>query len=137
MINKDTQLYGSFSDNPGNNGCMFFNKGFKKHKIDAIYKSFHSTDIKKTIGSVKHLNFSGFALSMPLKIEVIPYLDVVFVIPVLDVVFVILVLDVVFVILVLDVVFAILLVFSNYTNFVAKTKKNQLHFVPQKYQNCV
>lgn len=76
MINKDTQLYGSFSDNPGNNGCMFFNKGFKKHKIDAIYKSFYSTDIKKTIGSVKHLNFSGFALSMPLKIEVVPYLDV-------------------------------------------------------------
>jgi len=76
MINKDTQLYGSFSDNPGNNGCNFFNKGFKKHKIDAIYKSFHSTDIKKTIGSVKHLNFSGFALSMPLKIEVVPYLDV-------------------------------------------------------------
>ena len=31
MINKDTQLYGSFSDNPGNNGCNFFNKGFKKH----------------------------------------------------------------------------------------------------------
>jgi hypothetical protein len=57
MINKDTQLYGSFSDKPGNNGCMFFNKGFKKHKIDAIYKSFYSIDIKKTIGSVKHLNF--------------------------------------------------------------------------------
>ena len=51
MINKDTKLYGSFSDKPGNNGCMFFNKGFKKHKIDAIYKSFYSTDIKKTIGS--------------------------------------------------------------------------------------
>ena len=76
MINKDTKLFGSFSDNPGNNGCMFFNKGFKKHKIDAIYKSFFSTDIKKTIGSVKHLGFTGFALSMPLKIQVVPYLDV-------------------------------------------------------------
>ena len=76
MINKDTLLFGSFSDNPGNNGCMFFNKGFKKHKIDAIYKSFYSTEIKKTIGSVKHLGFSGFALSMPLKTQVIPYLDV-------------------------------------------------------------
>jgi shikimate dehydrogenase len=76
MINKDTKVFGSFSDNPGNNGCMFFNKGFKKHNIDAIYKSFHSTDIKKTIGSVKHLGFSGFALSMPLKTQVLPYLDV-------------------------------------------------------------
>lgn len=76
MINKDTRIFGSFSNNPGNNGCMFFNKGFKKHNIDAIYKSFHSTDIKKTIGSVKHLGFSGFALSMPLKTQVLPYLDV-------------------------------------------------------------
>jgi shikimate 5-dehydrogenase len=76
MVNKDTKVFGSFSDNPGNNGCMFFNKGFKKHNIDAIYKSFNSTDIKKTIGSVKHLGFSGFALSMPLKTQVLPYLDV-------------------------------------------------------------
>ena len=76
MINKDTELFGSFSDNPGNNGCMFFNEGFKKHNINAIYKSFYSTDIKKTIGSTKHLGFSGFALSMPLKTQIIPYLDV-------------------------------------------------------------
>jgi shikimate 5-dehydrogenase len=77
MINKDTLLFGSFSENPGNNGCEFFNSGFKKHKIDAIYKSFYSNDIERTVDAVKHLNFSGFALSMPLKGAILPYLDVV------------------------------------------------------------
>lgn len=77
MINKDTKMYGSFSDNPGNNGCIFFNKKFIENNINAIYKSFYSTDIDMTIKCVKHLNFSGFALSMPLKTEVIKYLDVV------------------------------------------------------------
>ena len=75
MINKDTKLYGSFSNNPGNNGCIFFNNAFAEHNINAIYKSFYSTDAEKLIISVKHLNFSGFALSMPLKINIMKYLD--------------------------------------------------------------
>lgn len=74
-INKDTKIYGSFSSNPGNNGCIFFNEKFEKYNIDAIYKSFYSTDAEKLIESVKHLKFSGFALSMPLKIDIIKYLD--------------------------------------------------------------
>jgi shikimate dehydrogenase len=74
-INKDTKIYGSFSENPGNNGCIFFNNAFKKYNINAIYKSFYSNNIQLTIQSVKHLEFSGFALSMPHKISVIPFLD--------------------------------------------------------------
>lgn len=74
-INKDTKLYGSFSTNPGNNGCIFFNEAFKKNGIDAIYKSFYSDNIELLISSVKYLKFEGFALSMPHKIEVLPYLD--------------------------------------------------------------
>jgi len=77
MINKDTKLYGSFSNNPGNNGCIFFNNEFKKNNIDAIYKSFYSTDAKKLVESVRHLNFSGFAISMPLKVEIIKHLDII------------------------------------------------------------
>lgn len=74
-INRDTKLYGSFSENPGNNGCIFFNKAFEQYGIDAIYKSFYSNNIQDTIQAVKHLNFSGFALSMPHKVAVIPYLN--------------------------------------------------------------
>lgn len=75
QINKDTKLYGSFSQLPGNNGCIFFNNAFTKYNINAIYKSFYSDNIEQTIQSVKHLKFSGFALSMPHKISVIKYLD--------------------------------------------------------------
>lgn len=75
MINKDTLIYGSFSSNPGNNGCIFFNNEFEKNNINAIYKSFYSTDAQKLVEAAKHLNFSGFALSMPLKIEIMKYLD--------------------------------------------------------------
>jgi len=75
IINKETKIYGSFSNNPGNNGCIFFNEAFQRYNINAIYKSFYSTDAEKLIMSVRHLNFSGFALSMPLKIQIMKYLD--------------------------------------------------------------
>ena len=72
-INKDTKIYCSFSENPGNNGCIFFNKKFKKNNINAIYKSFYSNNLLHSINAVKALNFSGFALSMPFKIDVLNY----------------------------------------------------------------
>ena len=74
-INKDTKIYCSFSNNPGNNGCKFFNKLFKKNNINAIYKSFYSDDIKKSIEAVKSLNISGFAVSMPFKTEILNLVD--------------------------------------------------------------
>ena len=75
MINKDTKIYGSFSANPGNNGCIFFNTAFEKYNINAIYKSFYADNLENVINAVKTLHFSGFALSMPFKIEILKYLD--------------------------------------------------------------
>ena len=75
MINKDTKIYCSFSSNPGNNGCVFFNGKFQEHSINAIYKSFYSNDIKKSIEAVKSLDIKGFALSMPFKIKALDYVD--------------------------------------------------------------
>jgi shikimate dehydrogenase len=74
-INKDTKIYGSFSSNPGNNGCMFFNTKFQENNINAIYKSFYSNDIKKSIDAVKALDIKGFAVSMPFKIDVLKYVN--------------------------------------------------------------
>lgn len=74
LINKDTLLYGSFSRTAGNFGCLRFNNAFKKAGINAIYKSFsiHGKDsIKNLIISLKTLNFSGAAVSMPFKKEII------------------------------------------------------------------
>ena len=75
MINKETEIYCSFSSNPGNNGCIFFNSEFKELNMNAIYKSFYSDDIKKSIEAVKSLDIKGFALSMPFKIEALDYVD--------------------------------------------------------------
>lgn len=74
-INKDTKIYGSFSTNPGNNGCIFFNNKFKENNINAIYKSFYSNNIEQSVLAAKHLQFSGFAISMPFKTEVLNYVD--------------------------------------------------------------
>jgi shikimate 5-dehydrogenase len=75
MINKETKIYCSFSSSPGNNGCKFFNKEFEYRNVNAIYKSFYSDDIKKSIEAVKSLGIKGFALSMPFKIEALDYVD--------------------------------------------------------------
>ena len=74
-INKDTKIYCSFSSNPGNNGCKYFNNLFERKNIDAIYKSFYSDNIQKSIEAVKTLNISGFAVSMPFKTQVLKYVD--------------------------------------------------------------
>jgi shikimate 5-dehydrogenase len=75
LINKDTKIFCSFSSNPGNNGCEFFNTKFQENNINAIYKSFHSDDIVKSINAVKTLNITGFAVSMPFKTTILNYVD--------------------------------------------------------------
>ena len=75
LVNKDTKIFCSFSNNPGNNGCVFFNNKFQENNINAIYKSFYSDNIEKSIEAVKTLNISGFAISMPFKVEVLKYVD--------------------------------------------------------------
>lgn len=67
LINKDTKIYCSFSKNAGNKGCEFFNPAFKKHNINAIYKSFSVDNIENALNSAKYLNFSGCAIAMPYK----------------------------------------------------------------------
>ena len=75
LINKDTKIFGSFSTQPGNNGCEFFNKKFYTNNINAIYKSFYSDNIQQSIEAVKILDIKGFAVSMPFKIEVLKYVN--------------------------------------------------------------
>lgn len=79
LINKDTKIYCSFSQNAGNKGCEFFNKAFSDHGINAIYKSFSVKNIFKATESAITLGFSGFAVSMPFKktiIEILDFIDV-------------------------------------------------------------
>jgi shikimate 5-dehydrogenase len=75
VINRDTKIFGSFSKNPGNDGCYFFNSAFQRYSVNAIYKSFYSDDIELSVESAKHLKFGGFAVSMPHKVKILEYLD--------------------------------------------------------------
>jgi len=75
MINKDTLIFGSFAKQAGNNGCIMFNAAFKYYNLNAIYKSFSVNDIGNAMEAARILNFKGFAITMPFKIEAIKYLD--------------------------------------------------------------
>jgi len=75
LINKDTKIFCSFSSNPGNNGCEFFNTKFQENNINAIYKSFYSNNIFESINAVKTLGINGFAVSMPFKTTILDYVD--------------------------------------------------------------
>ena len=75
-IDKDTLLYGSFAKTAGSTGCLFHNAGFKKHNINAIYKSFSVNSIKDAVAAMKTLNIKGAGVTMPFKIQVLEYLDV-------------------------------------------------------------
>lgn len=75
LLTKDTLLYGSFSKKAGNLGCKLFNTSFQYYDINAIYKSFSIESIHDAVISAKCLGFSGFAVSMPFKVDVIRYLD--------------------------------------------------------------
>lgn len=75
-MNKDTKIYASFSQNAGNFGCLFHNYGFKKFNLNCVYKSFSIKNIKEAVRSALCLDFKGFAVSMPFKVEVLDYVDI-------------------------------------------------------------
>ena len=74
-INQDTLLYGSFAQKAGSKGCKLFNTAFNYYGLNAIYKSFSVSKIQPAIAAAKTLNLSGFAISMPFKIDVLDYVD--------------------------------------------------------------
>jgi shikimate dehydrogenase len=74
-INSETLLYGSFSTKPGNRGSKFFNDAFSRHGINAIYKSYYIEDIQQGVQAARVLNFGGFAVAMPHKKAILPFLD--------------------------------------------------------------
>ena len=75
-IDKNTQIYGSFSSKPGNFGCEFHNKGFQALGINAIYKSFQISNIQRALEAMQTLDIRGAGISMPFKKDVIGYVDI-------------------------------------------------------------
>ncbi|MES9901336.1 MAG: hypothetical protein ABW168_01480 [Sedimenticola sp.] len=74
-ISNKTQLYLSCSSKPGNFGATLYNSLFGYYDIDAVYLPRYCIDAKELINSVRLLDCLGCSVSMPLKNQVIPYLD--------------------------------------------------------------
>lgn len=74
-INKETEIYCSFAKSSGNVGCQIMNTAFYYYGLNKIYKSFSVANIKDAVLSARYLNFSGFAITMPFKEEVLDYVD--------------------------------------------------------------
>lgn len=75
MVNKDTKLFISVASSPTNFGATVYNTLFKKYNIDAIYLPRKATTASDLIQSIKTLSISGCSVSMPLKSDIVKYLD--------------------------------------------------------------
>jgi shikimate dehydrogenase len=75
VIDRDTKIYGSLSENAGSFGCKFFNTAFEKHGINSIYKSFSVTNITEALLAAQSLGFFGCAISMPFKVTAFCLMD--------------------------------------------------------------
>ncbi|WP_206362078.1 shikimate 5-dehydrogenase [Sphingomonas montana] len=74
-IGRDTMMCMSLSARPGNFGSRFHNHLYDALGIDAVYKSFSTTDLAGAIGGIRALGIRGCAVSMPFKEAVIALLD--------------------------------------------------------------
>ena len=75
LINNKTSLFLSCSSSPGNFGATLYNYFFEKYNINSIYLPRHCERPDEMVDSIKTLNCLGCSVSMPLKNQVIPFLD--------------------------------------------------------------
>jgi 3-dehydroquinate dehydratase / shikimate dehydrogenase len=79
-INPKTQLYGLIGDPiTGSIGHLTNNAVMKAFDLDAVYvkMKIEPKDLKTSLEGVKSLGFRGLAVTMPLKEEMLQYLDVI------------------------------------------------------------
>lgn len=76
MINKDTVLCCSFAGTAGSFGCLIHNEAYRYLGINYIYKSFSVKDIGKAMDAMRTLGIRGAGITMPFKIDVMNYVDV-------------------------------------------------------------
>jgi shikimate dehydrogenase len=77
MLDKDTKVYISIAERPGNFGSTIFNTVFKFLGLNSIYKPFFvsPSNLGKVVTSIRALGISGCGVSMPHKIKILRYLD--------------------------------------------------------------
>lgn len=77
VITKDTQLFVSYAERPGNSGAYMFNAAFHALGMDCVYKPLQvsAQDLKGAVGALRALHIRGCGISMPHKSAVMKYLD--------------------------------------------------------------
>src|SRR5277367_4319569 len=74
-INKDTKLCMSLASRPGNFGTRLHNFLYAAMGLNYLYNAFTTADLKGAIAGIRALAIRGCAISMPVKEEVMQYLD--------------------------------------------------------------
>ncbi len=76
MIDSNTTLYGIFG-NPVRHSLspLMHNRAFDSAGINAAYVAFEPLSIKEAIRSIRALGIAGASVTIPFKIDVIPFLD--------------------------------------------------------------
>jgi len=54
---------------------LIHNTAFSELKVNNVYVAFKVTNVKSAIDSMKELNFGGYSVTIPHKVEVMKYLD--------------------------------------------------------------
>ena len=75
--NRDTELFISIAERPGNLGATLFNYAFEKLRMNATYLPLKlmSKDLRVAIAAIKVFHIKGCGVSMPHKSKVMAYLD--------------------------------------------------------------
>lgn len=76
MIDAQTQLYGIIG-NPVRHSLspMIHNGAFRRMGLNAVYLAFEVKDLKGAIDGMRKLGIRGMSVTIPFKMEVIPFLD--------------------------------------------------------------
>jgi shikimate dehydrogenase len=74
-VNKHTVLCISLAGHPGNFGNYFHNYLYRHFKLNYLYKSCCTDDLKSAIESIRALQIRGCGVSMPFKSDVLKYMD--------------------------------------------------------------
>lgn len=75
QLGTETKVFFSASAQPGNFGASVYNYLFKELNINAVYLPRKVLDAGKLVEAIRTLGINGCSVSMPLKGQVVEYLD--------------------------------------------------------------
>lgn len=77
FIDRDTRLYLSISERPGNSGTRLFNRLFDHFGMNCVYKAARvgAEDLEGAIAGFRALGIAGGGVSMPLKVRAVALMD--------------------------------------------------------------